>query len=235
MKTLLTALTISHVLAGILALFVGLIPMFAPKGGRLHNRAGLVYVWCMLFVGVTALGLCGLQPFRMTRLFLAGVAVLSLFLCLSGWRATKHKAGNVPLPDRALRYAALGTGLAMAGFGTYLIVRDGPLFLPIVFTFFGLLMTRFAVEDIRQLRRPVEKTHWFFQHFTRMGGSYIATFTAAVVTNLHRLAPEGAPDWLGTLVWIAPSLLGGLLIRRTVARYRRKFAVQAPGAAQRVR
>lgn len=224
MKTLLTALLIVHIATGIIALFVGLVPMFSQKGNSLHRRTGLVYVWCMVIVALTAILLCGLQPFRMFRLFLTGIAVFSFYLCLSGWRATKQKSGLYALFDKALAYVTLLTGAAMAAFGVYLLVLNGALFLPVVFTFFGLLTGLFACLDVRMLGRPAEKKHWFFRHFIRMGGSYIATFTAALVTNVGRILPDNAPEWTYTLSWIAPSLLGGALIGLTVRRYKRRFA-----------
>lgn len=222
MKTLLTALTFAHVGAGIIALLIGIVPMVVRKGSRLHNRAGLVYVYCMIAVAITALLLCLMQPFKLIRLFLTGIAVLSFYLCVSGWRATKQKRSSPGTFDRGLIYAALGAAAAMVAFGTYLLAINGPLFLPIVFTFFGVLMGRFALRDVRALRQPTEPMHWFYQHFTRMGGSYVATFTAAIVTNAHRFLPANGADWLLTFCWIAPSVLGGWLIGRTVVHYKRK-------------
>jgi hypothetical protein len=179
-------------------------------------------------VAATALLLCSLQPFRLMRLFLAGIAVLSFYLCLTGWRATKLKTGHWPLPDRLLVWVALGCGLAMAAFGTYLMVLNGPVFLACVFLFFGLILTAFGWQDLQQIRQTTPddapQLHWFYQHFTRMGASYIATFTAAVVTNYPRYAPANVPEWLGTLVWVAPSLLGGALIFRTVIGYKKMGA-----------
>ena len=226
MKTLLSLLLFVHIAAGVVALLVGLVPMAAQKGTRLHRRTGLVYVWCMVVVAATAGLLCGLQPFRMMRLFLAGIAVFSFFLCMTGWRATKQKTGRTTPADRLLTYVALATGGGMVAFGTYLMALNGPTFLPVVFSFFGLLTSRFAWRDHCQYQRPTLKMGWFFQHFTRMGGSYIATFTAALVTNAHRFVPAHAPHWLGTLLWIAPSVLGGGLIGYTVFRYRKKFSAR---------
>ena len=224
MKTLLTTLLITHIAAGSIALLVGLIPMLLQKGTRLHRRAGLVYVWCMIIVAITAVLLCGLQPFKMFRLFLAGVAVLSFYLCMTGWRATKQKKGLYARFDAYLAYTTLLTGTGMVLFGGYLMVLNGLSFMPIVFTFFGLVACRFAYEDVRVLGKPAEKQHWFFQHFTRMGGSYIATFTAALVTNVGRFAPANMPEWAYTLSWVAPSLVGGMLIGMTVRRYKQKFS-----------
>ena len=181
MKTLLTVLLITHIVTGSVALLVGLIPMLGPKGGKVHNRAGLVYVYCMITVAATALLLCGLQPFKMMRLFLTGIAVFSFYLCFTGWRATKNRQGQLTPFDRGLTLITLAVGAAMIGFGTYLMLTYGASFMPIVFTFFGVLTSRFAWEDYRKSQQPALKMAWYFQHFTRMGGSYSATFTAAAV------------------------------------------------------
>lgn len=231
MKTLIIALLIIHITTGFTALLVGLIPMFSKKGSRLHNRAGLVYVYCMIVVAISALLLCALQPFKMMRLFLTGIAVFSFYLSMTGWRATKQKQSGPILLDKVLTFFTLLVSVAMVAFGGYLLVLNGASFFPILFTFFGLLTMSFAGRDVQSMMRPAEKMHWFFQHFTRMGGSYIATFTAALVTNLARLLPESAPEWMSTVGWIAPSLVGGMLIGRTVAYYKQKFSKSSPAVA----
>lgn len=223
MKTLIISLLVIHIITGFTALLVGLVPMFSKKGSRLHNRAGLVYVYCMITVAITALLLCVLQPFKMMRLFLTGIAIFSFYLSMTGWRATKQKKGEIRTFDRSLTYATIAVSIAMVGFGVYLLVSNGPSFFPILFSFFGALTFVFAGRDIQFMNKPTEKMHWFFQHFTRMGGSYIATFTAALVTNIGRVLPADAPAWSATASWIAPALLGGMLIGRTVRYYKKKF------------
>ncbi|QJW91736.1 DUF2306 domain-containing protein [Spirosoma taeanense] len=224
MKTLILSSLIIHITAGTIALLVGLIPMFSAKGSRLHNRSGLVFVYCMITVAITALLLCVLQPIRMMRLFLTGIAVLSFYLSMTGWRATKQKKNGPTAFDRGLTYVTLVVSLGMIGFGLNLLIGHGVSFFAIVFSFFGILTGVFALQDARQFGRPTEKMHWFFQHFTRMGGSYIATFTAAIVTNMARVTPAGAPEWIATAAWIAPSVVGGMLIGRTVRHYKLKFS-----------
>ncbi len=223
MKTLIITLLITHVSAGFTALAVGLIPMFLQKGTKLHKRAGLVFVYCMMVVTATALLLCVLQPFKMMRLFLTGIAVFSFYLTMTGWRATKQKTTGPAVVDKTLTFVTLAVSLAMILFGVYLLVLNGPVFLPIVFTFFGALTLFFAARDVQYMLKPTQKMHWFFQHFTRMGGAYIATFTAALVTNIGRILPASAPEWGITLSWILPAMLGGAIIVRTVKHYRAKF------------
>ncbi|QKZ11276.1 DUF2306 domain-containing protein [Spirosoma sp. KUDC1026] len=227
MKTLIVILLITHIAAGMIALLTGLVPMFSKKGGKLHNRSGLIYVYCMITVAITALLLCGLQPFKMMRLFLTGIAVFSFYLCFTGWRATSQKMGRITTFDRGLTYVTLVVSASMIGFGLYLVSQPINSIFPILFTFFGVLTGVFASKDVRQFGKPTERMHWFFQHFIRMGGSYIATFTAALVNNVDRLLPDNAPDWSATAAWILPSLIGGMLIGRTVKYYKEKFSTSA--------
>lgn len=223
MKTIIISLLIIHITTGVIALLVGLIPMFSKKGSRLHNRAGLIYVYCMITVAITALLLCVLQPFKMMRLFLTGIAIFSFYLSMTGWRATKQKRSGPQQADKILTYLTLAVSILMVGFGVYLMMTNGASFFPILFSFFGILTFTFAGRDVQAMYRPTEKMHWFFQHFTRMGGSYIATFTAALVTNVGRILPTHAPEWMATLSWIAPAVIGGMLIGRTVRYYKQKF------------
>jgi uncharacterized BrkB/YihY/UPF0761 family membrane protein len=118
----------------------------------------------------------------------------------------------------------------MVGFGLYLISRPIDSFFPILFTFFGVLTGVFASQDVRRFGKPTEKMHWFFQHFTRMGGSYIATFTASLVTNIDCLLPNNAPGWSATAAWILPSVIGGMIVSQTVKYYKRKFNTSAQKA-----
>lgn len=222
MKTLIVSLLILHVAAGTIALLVGLVPMFSRKGSVLHNRTGLVYVWCMIIVTITALLICGLQPFKMLRLFLTGIAVLSFYLCVTGWRSTKQKKTGPTQADKLLTYVTLATSTGMMIFGAYLLTGGISVFATL-FLIFGFVTFRNAQYDFKSFGKAPEKMHWFYHHITRMGGSYIATFTAFIVNNVYRILPNDAPAWIGLLSWIAPGLVGGVLIGRTIVYYKRKF------------
>ncbi|GAB3559608.1 DUF2306 domain-containing protein [Spirosoma fluminis] len=230
MKTLITAITIIHVLSGTVALLIGLVPMFSQKGSRLHNRTGLIYVWCMINVAITALLMCGLQPFKMLRLFLTGIAVFSFYLCVTGWRVTKQKKSGPEQADKLLTYVTLVISVAMISFGAYLLTKGISVF-AILFPFFGLLTFQNAWFDFKSFGKTPAKMHWFYHHITRMGGSYIATFTAFLVNNVYRMLPADAPAWIGTIGWIAPSIVGGMLIARTIRYYKSKSSPKSPAFA----
>jgi uncharacterized membrane protein len=203
---------LTHIGAGTVALFAGLIPMLGRKGGQAHRRAGRVYVGAMIIVALTALVLTALLPVTSGRLFLTGIAVFSFYLSFSGWRAARRHTAALALADKGLAVFTSLVGLAMVGAGVY--------WQAILFGFFGVLTLIFAGRDawvgLRAAPIGTRPEPWVFRHISRMGGSYIATFTAFLVVNLGRWLPESAPAWLGTAGWIAPSLLGGLLIRRAI-------------------
>lgn len=208
---------LTHIGAGTVALFAGLVPMLGRKGALAHRRAGRVYVGAMIVVAITALVLTALLPLTGGRLFLTGIAVFSFYLSFSGWRAARRHTPKLAPADTVLAFFTLLTGLVMIGAGIY--------WKAILFAFFGSLTSIFAQQDVRAALRavPADKPEpWIFRHIARMGGSYIATFTAFLVVNLGRWLPDSAPAWLNTVGWIAPSLLGSLLIRQAIRGYKAK-------------
>jgi uncharacterized membrane protein/predicted small integral membrane protein len=205
-----------HITTGTIALLAGLIPMLGRKGGTAHVRAGRLYVYCMVAVAITAVLLCIFQPITQGRLFLTGVAVLSFYLSFSGWRAARRRSAVLPVPD-----LILGAGSALVGF---LMLAAGLWLKAVLFAFFGGLICLFAGLDVWRSLRPTvaPPMPWLFLHLTRMGGSYISATTAFIVVNLGRWLPAGVPSWVGLMGWIAPTLLGSVLIARTVRYYKRR-------------
>ena len=83
METTANLILYAHIAAGFVALAVGPFAMFSAKGGALHRRAGVVYVWAMVAVVVSAAFLAIYRP----DMFLLGIAVLSFYLTFAGYRA----------------------------------------------------------------------------------------------------------------------------------------------------
>ncbi|WP_324672142.1 DUF2306 domain-containing protein [Hymenobacter sp. GOD-10R] len=206
-----------HIAAGSLALLAGLIPMLGRKGGPVHVRAGRVYVYSMLVVAATAVLLCLLQPLTLSRLFLTGIAVLSFYLSFTGWRAARQRSAKPASSDLVLSTVATLVGLGMVGIGIALHA--------VLFAFFGGLICLFAGQDTWVALRGTAAAPmpWLLRHLTRMGGSYISATTAFIVVNLGRWLPAGAPSWINLLGWMAPTILGSILIARTVRYYKAKL------------
>jgi uncharacterized membrane protein len=208
----------AHIAAGSIALLAGLVPMLGRKGGALHVRVGRLYTYCMVAVAVTAVLLCVFQPLTQGRLFLTGVAVLSFYLSFTGWRAARRRSATLPGTDLILGVVSSLVGLLMLVTGVWLQA--------ILFAFFGGLICLFAGLDTwRGFRAPqaISPEPWLFRHFVRMGGSYISAVTAFVVVNIGRWLPADTPHWIGLVGWIVPTLLGSLLIRRTVRHYQARL------------
>lgn len=198
-----------HVAAGITALLVLWIPLFARKGSPLHVRAGHVYAWAMGLVAVT--GACvALARFlgpddtrRLGAAFLFYVALLAGDSAWMGIRALRTKRRTTPntrvldlLPPIALLLGALGMLTAGA------ITRTP---LPIVF---GLLGGTLAIGHLRFWLRAPGKGDSLRVHVGGMGASCIATITAFLVVNARHFGL--GPFTLA--VWIVPGAAGAIAI-----------------------
>ena len=226
-----TFFLITHIAFGFLALAIGLVPMFSQKGKRLHNATGLVYYWSMVMVAVSALGLVLISPVTDSRLFLTGIAVFSFYLCFTGKRALQQRA-NEPIRwyDWGVSGMMATASLLMIGYGLYILsaVWTQGQFMPmsVLFLAFGFFSGTNARYDFKKYLHPemtkYGKHEWFFVHIERMGGSYIATFTAFALVNLRYIFPD-APTAVNIATWIMPGVIGGMFIGRAVRHYATKF------------
>jgi len=214
-----------HIIAGVLALASMVVPLVAPKGGRVHRGGGWVFVIAMTGVSVTAFALA---IWRFTRadaqhpnahangFFLFYVATLTAAGVSTGVRALRFKERTAPHRkawDLGISAASVAMGLATLVYG---VIDHRTLF--IVFSFVGLVT---GTGQLRYwLRAPTTHLHWWFAHMGGMLGSCIAALTALVVVNAA---------WFGTrtfatAIWIAIPALGIPAIFAWTAYYRRRFA-----------
>ncbi|WP_234736178.1 DUF2306 domain-containing protein [Tellurirhabdus bombi] len=228
MSVLVKIMLVIHIAAGFTALLVGIIPMIAKKGGRVHNRAGNIFYWCMAVVCLTALYLVFFKP---SSLFLLFIAIFSFYMCFTGRRVLRlKKAVNQPTAlDHWAAYLALGAALIMFGLGVQNVIKifttgSIAVFGLLYFFFAGILFSH-ARYDIVHFRNPDKRRHgnmeWFFGHITRMVGSYIATITAFATVNTRYLPIENL--WVDIAAWTLPGIVGGMLIGRWIAYYKKKF------------
>jgi hypothetical protein len=233
----------AHVAAGGLALILFWIPAIAPKGGRLHIRAGWFYVACMSVVVVTAFTMSGLAfaiPLSVRRIarplspaelsdFLRAQRISATFLAYlagltlaAGWQGiwaveTKREPKAMRTPfSLALNVLVFLAGLTVLVLGiTY---RSGPL---IALSPIGPLL---AAGNLRyMLRGPQSRMHWWYEHLSSMIATAIAGYTAFLVFGGARLFPSIARSQLFTIFWVLPALIGVPVIFLTVAYYQRKF------------
>ncbi len=210
-----------HIFAGFIALVTGLVPMFSKKGGITHILWGKVYYWAMFIVALTAL--IRFQM-KLNLIFLSGIAIFSFYNTFTGVRLI-HRKDN-PKPKFVDWFGAILMVMGSLGmlYFSYLAYQKANTFYTVLFTVFGLFMLVLSLEDLRVFTGrkqidndvPLQTRYWFQNHISRMGGSYIATVTAFLVVN-------NPPQIPGLVVWIAPGVIGGFVIRRTQKFYRDKF------------
>ncbi len=196
MDFIFNVLLIIHVISGFTALIVGLIPMIAKKGGKLHNQSGLIYFWSMFGVFISS------QPMALIKsnAFLFTIGIFSFYLALSGYRFSKRKGWeHLQSFDKIYMFITFITSLIMLGYAIYL-ASTGILYTAIILGVFGTICFLFSSRDLKRFGKKSKPKHWIILHLVRMIGAYIATFTAFAVTNIHFLP--------GLVLWIMPTVIG---------------------------
>ena len=218
-----------HVIAGVVALSSMVVPLVAPKGGRVHRGGGWVFVIAMTGVSATAFGLA-IRRFTLADpqhpnahaigLFLFYVATLTAAGVSSGVRALRFKARSAPHRgawDVGLSAANVAMALATLVYG---VIDRRTLF--IAFSLVGLMT---GTGQLRYwLRTPTTRHHWWFAHMGGMLGSCVAALTALVVVNAARFGSRT----FSTTLWIAVPALSIPAIFAWTAYYRRRFATRPP-------
>jgi uncharacterized membrane protein len=220
MENLQKLVLIIHIVSGFTALAVGIIPMAAKKGSRLHISAGRIYVWAMYLVAASAVMTFLLKPYRPFLVYLTFIGVFSFYLTYTGAQLVRQKATyQATLRDWIISMVALLSGVAMLALsGWHFLQAD--IFFGTLYVVFGVFLTSISFRDIQRFRGRAnyQKMEWFFLHISRMVGAYIATFTAFCVVNASKV------DFIHPLAaWLAPGLIGGIAISRWIAYYRKKM------------
>jgi hypothetical protein len=96
-----------HIVGGTLAVVSGYAALFAPKGGRLHRRAGMLFVYAMIVMGAGAM-VVGLARGKST--WLGGPLVA--YLVLTGMLTVRRAPAPSRTRDAALMMLAVALGVA---------------------------------------------------------------------------------------------------------------------------
>ncbi len=222
-----------HTLAGVVTLISMVVPLVARKGGKVHRRAGWVFVGCMVVLCESSAWMCVAALFGASGESVTGRGIMSrefgaflLFVTLltgncvsSGVRVLRRKKPTEPVGLSVDLVFASVVGLCAGGLGVWGLVEGNVLFMG-----FAVLGVLGAGRELRMLRGvPTDKRYWWYVHMNGMMGGCIGTVTAFLVINSEQLfAPSsiGVPGWV---FWLGPAALGvpaGIVWRRY---YRRKF------------
>ncbi|MEO0734570.1 MAG: hypothetical protein AAFZ52_17165 [Bacteroidota bacterium] len=211
----------AHIAAGFTSLGLFFVPMFARKGGKLHNRAGRWYTYGMWTVIVTALLMCGIrsaQGYMVQAAFLGFLALLTarpLYYAIAVIRHKRTPSARMRRIDFSLRLALAITSPVMIYLG---LSAHGLL------VAFGILGTLVIPSIVRDLRGKVQDYNWLEEHLSGMLISAIAAFTAFFSFGGRRIFGEALAGNLEIVVWLAPTVLGVAIIRWHKRRLRRGSA-----------
>ena len=88
-----------HILAGFISLGIAYFLLFIKKGNKRHKKLGMIYVYGMSTIFVTAIPLSLLGEFNP---FLFVIAIFSFYLAFSGYRQGRDRNGEREKIDKVL-------------------------------------------------------------------------------------------------------------------------------------
>lgn len=165
-----------HIVAGSLALAAGAVALYVSKGGKLHRQSGMIFLWAMLAMTISAvaIGLKNGQRFNVSQ------GLLTCYLVTSAYLAVKTRTHE-------LRWVTLGGALLACGLGIYDVTlgmealsRPGKSIdeipAPAMFVFGGVALIA-AAADVRFMTvAHVTMRYRVGRHLCRMGiALWIAT------------------------------------------------------------
>jgi uncharacterized membrane protein len=86
-----------HIGGGAVGLVSGTVAVIARKGGRLHRKAGKVFVISMLVMAVFACYLAFVIPKQLANVF---ISVLALYLVSTAWLTIRRRDGTIGLSEK---------------------------------------------------------------------------------------------------------------------------------------
>jgi uncharacterized membrane protein len=190
-----------HILAGFISLGIAYFLLFIKKGDKRHKKFGMIYVYGMSTIFVTAIPLSLLGEFNP---FLFVIAIFSFYLAFSGFRQGRDRNGAREQIDKVLGVFITATGILFYFMAVSLFLIEDSMWITSVL--FGSIALGLGFNDFRRMK-IVERPNFYDRsnlHLNLMLAGTIATTTAFIVT----LDPF-ATLWLN---WVAPTIVGTPII-----------------------
>ena len=190
-----------HILAGFISLGIAYVLLFIKKGNKRHKKLGMIYVYGMTTIFVTAIPLSLLGEFNP---FLFVIAIFSFYLAFSGYRQGRDRNGAREQIDKALGIFITATSILFYSMAVSLYLIEDPMWITSVI--FGSIALVFSINDFRRMK-IVERPNFYDKtnlHLNLMLAGTIATTTAFIVT----IEPLSTL-WLN---WVAPTIVGTPII-----------------------
>jgi uncharacterized membrane protein len=190
-----------HILAGFISLAIAYILLFIKKGNKRHKKLGMIYVYGMTTIFLTAIPLSLLGEFNP---FLFVIAIFSFYLAFSGYRQGRDRNGAREQIDKVLGVFITATSILFYSMAVSLYLIEDSMWITSVV--FGSIALGMGINDFRRMK--IDERPDFYDrtnlHLNLMLAGTIATTTAFIVT----LNPFSI-DWLN---WVAPTTVGTPII-----------------------
>jgi uncharacterized membrane protein len=231
-------LVIAHILSGLVGLASVWMPIISKKGGRLHRKAGAVFVKSMLVTGIVATGIATstliapveTHPHLLDHpLFVGGRETIRaifgwMMLYLAFLTVNLARFGDRCVKDKITR-----------GRGPWDTVSQAVLFMLSVnclvqgvlvemSLMIGISMVGLATvgSNLWYLYKPKVRCYdWQLEHVKGLVGAGISVYTAFIAFGAVRFLPEIA---LTPLLWSLPLLVGLAIILYQQFMIRRKYS-----------
>lgn len=193
-----------HIIAGSIALLLGLIALVSPKGGKVHNTSGKYFLKCVTIVIVT--GIIGVFVFGRNT-FLLVITVLSGYVSFSGYRVILLKAN---IPKRIDVFFAIISLLTLSYF-LYYFKSIGMIWSPIIiYSTVGALLFIISYDFGRYLiprKKYTKHRIWIYEHIYKMTSAFFGLLAAFIGTVFEEYQPHSQylPSALGMMIifgWI---------------------------------
>ena len=190
-----------HILAGFISLAIAYVLLFIKKGNKRHKKLGMIYVYGMTTIFVTAIPLSLIGEFNS---FLFVIAIFSFYLAFSGYRQGRDRNGAREQIDKVLGVFITATSILFYSMAVSLYLIEDSMWITSVV--FGSIALGMGINDFRRMK--IDERPDFYDrtnlHLNLMLAGTIATTTAFIVT----LNPFSI-DWLN---WVAPTIVGTPII-----------------------
>lgn len=235
-------LFIFHILFGSAALILFWMPALTPKGSLDHIRFGRYYANVMYGVALSGalmsllvlsdpLSIHGqhtpahqaqqaASQIRGFSWFLLYLSLLTLTSVRHGILVLKCKQNRQLL--RQPKHLLLTSGLVLGGGALLLLGLQANKVLHIIFALLGMILGGQMLHY--SFRHQLTPRQWWIEHLGAMIGSGIGAYTAFFAFGGRQLL-SGIGQWQ-LAFWIAPGVVGGLVITWLARKYQRQFCEQ---------
>ena len=215
-----------HIFFAFGSLIIFWIPVFTKLGGDMHRKTGKAYVICMWVVVLTSIWLSinnVIEGHYNASIFLGFIAMITANPLWYGIAVLKHKKGLTKSYNR--KQMAFNLLIFLSGAGLVILgVSIGPEN-GILMIIFGILGLTSGGAIIKDLRNPPTESNWFITHIRGMVISGIATYTAFFAFGGRTLFEHILTGYWMIIPWVAPTVIGTLIMRRMRKKYEKKTVV----------